>query len=108
MAVKIIHQFPGEIAPREAAYARHEGSTIRHGKTADPDLIHLGYYRDEAHRQAAGVLPEPDGLQVPAASEDLELQSLLDQRAALIDSLKAVEYGIAKKLRPELAAGEDC
>jgi hypothetical protein len=107
MAIEIVHQFAGELTPRPAAYARHEGSLARCGKRGAEDIIFMGYYRDADHRAAPGVLPEEDGIAVPATSEDAELQAMLEERRAILSALKAVEYSIAKRLRPELAAGVD-
>jgi hypothetical protein len=107
MAIEAVIQFPGELSPRPEAYARHEGSLARCGKGQNENIVFMTYYRDAEHRQAAGVIGMEDGISIPAQSEDVELQAMLEDRLAILDSLKAVEYSIAKKLRPALGAGED-
>jgi len=107
MAREITKQFPMDPAPTTNAYARHEGSVDWHWKAGGESHIFFTVYKSEAARAAEGVGGVEHRIAVPAVSEDEATQALIDERLAILDSLKAAEYNLAKKLDPAFAAGTD-
>jgi hypothetical protein len=107
MAILVQKQFPMETAPTEGAYVRHEGSVDWHRKSHSEGQIFFTIYKSADARQANGIPGIEYRVAVPASSTDEDIQLLIEERAALIQSLIAKEYELAKALDPMLDAGED-
>lgn len=107
MAILVSKQFPMDATVTEGAYVRHEWSVDWHRKGHSEGQIFFTIYKSADARQATGIPGIEHRVVVPQASEDEAVQTLIDERKAIIQSLIAKEYELSKLLDPVLGAGED-